>query len=235
MHSCQRLLDVEGVFVIYRSCDSCICLLASCSSYCASVSIFSFLEGDNSFLDGVLACAVVAHGLVGVFIIFCGCNSCIVLGLLSSICSAFVGNVFVFEGAFELASISSCLISGGLWFSGHAGQRQKAKDNDSKDYSAVLLFRRQFPSLLILTIRLSRVQVSTASSVACLRVWGRLPDGWTSLTMPRSKRQQHLQVLFVPGQEVWMRSGRSSSGRAKFKFSEGLWWAYQRDYVMVMT
>ena len=44
----------------------------------------------------------------------------------------------------------------------------------------VPLFRRQVSSLLILTNRLSRVQVSTASSAACLRVWGRLPDGWTS-------------------------------------------------------
>ena len=41
---------------------------------------------------------------------------------------------------------------------------------------------------------------------------GRLPDGWTSLTVPRSKRQRHLQVPFVPGQERWMRSGRSSQG-----------------------
>ena len=40
-----------------------------------------------------------------------------------------------FEGAFELASISSCLVSGGLWFSGLAGQPQEAKDNDFKEYS----------------------------------------------------------------------------------------------------
>ena len=89
------------------------------------MGILSFPEGDSSFLHGVLACAVVAHCLVGVFIIFCGCSSCIVLGLLSSICSAFVGNLSVFEGAFELASISSYLISGGLWFSGLAGHTQK--------------------------------------------------------------------------------------------------------------
>ena len=99
---------------------------------------------------------------------------------LDSICSAFVGDLFVFEGAFELASISSYLISGGLWFSGLARHDpKKAKDNPEFP-----LFNHQFPSLLILTIRLSRVQVSTASSVACLRVWGRLPDGWTSLTVP---------------------------------------------------
>ena len=63
--------------------------------------------------------------------------------------------------------------------------------------------------------------VSTASSVACLRVWGRLPDGWTSLTMPRSKRQPHLEVLFVLGQVVWMRLGWPGPGKAKFSFSEG--------------
>ena len=84
----------------------------------------------------MLACAVVAHCLVGVFNIFCWCSSCIGFGLLSSICSAFVGVLFVFEGAFEfVASISSNLISGGLWFSGLAGQTQKAKDNDYYDYS----------------------------------------------------------------------------------------------------
>ena len=56
--------------------------------------------------------------------------------MLSSICSAFVGVLFVFEGAFEfVASITSNLISGGLWFSGLAGQPQKAKDNDYYDYS----------------------------------------------------------------------------------------------------
>ena len=74
---------VEGVSIIYRSCGSCICLIASCSSSCGSVGILSFLEGDISFLDGVLACAVVAHCLFGVFNIFCGCSSCTVLGLLS--------------------------------------------------------------------------------------------------------------------------------------------------------
>ena len=89
---------VDGVFNIYRSCGSCMCLHASCSSLCASVGSLSFLEGDVSFLDGVLACAVVAHCLVGVFNIFCGCSSCIGFGLLSSICSAFVGVLFVFEG-----------------------------------------------------------------------------------------------------------------------------------------
>ena len=57
------------------------------------------------------------------------------MGLLCSICSACVGDLFVFEGAFELASISSYLVSGGLWFSGVAGQPQKAKDTDSKGYS----------------------------------------------------------------------------------------------------
>ena len=52
---------VEDVFIIYRSCGSCICLVASCSSSCASVGILSPLEDDSSFLDGVLACAVVAR------------------------------------------------------------------------------------------------------------------------------------------------------------------------------
>ena len=127
---------VDGVFIIYRSCGSCIWLHASCSSLCASVGILSFLEGDISFLDGVLACAVVAHCLVGVFNIFCGCSSCVDFGLLCSICSAFVGVLFVFEGAFEfVASISSYLISGGLLFSGFAGQPRKAKDNDYYDSS----------------------------------------------------------------------------------------------------
>ena len=45
-------------------------------------------------------------------------------------------------------------------------------------------------------------QVSTASLVACLKVWCRLPDEWTSLMMPRSKRQPHLEVFFVVGQVV---------------------------------
>ena len=99
------------------------------------MGILSFLEGDISFLDGVLACAVVAHCLVGVFNIFCGCSSCVDFGLLSSICSAFVGVLFVFEGALEFASISSYLISGGLLFSGFAGQPRKAKDNDYYDSS----------------------------------------------------------------------------------------------------
>ena len=167
---------VDGVFNIYRSCGSCICLHASCSSLCASVGSLSFVEGDISFLDGVLACVVVAHCLVGVFNIFCGCSSCIGFGLLSSICSAFVGVLFVFEGAFEfVASISSNVISGGLWFSGLAGQLQKSKDNDYYDYSRSSSLQAS-GFLLILTNRLSRVQVSTASSVACLRVWGRLPD-----------------------------------------------------------
>ena len=63
-------------------------------------------------------------------------------------------------------------------------------------------------------------QVSTASLVACLRVWCRLPDEWTSLMMPRSKRQPHLEVLFVVGQVVWMRSGWPGSGQNSI-FSEG--------------
>ena len=70
-------------------------------------------------------------------------------------------------------------------------------------------------SRLILLQTTIRDQVSTASSVACLRVWGRLPDGWTSLTMPSSKRQPHLEVLFVPGQVVWMRLGWPGPGKAK--------------------
>ena len=130
---------VDGVFNIYRSCGSCICFDASCSCLCASVGSLTFLEGDICFLVGVLAHAVVAHCSVGVFNITCGCGSCIGLGLLSSICSAFVGVCFVFEGAFEIASsLSSNIISGGLWFSGLAGQPQKAKDNDYYDYSRSL-------------------------------------------------------------------------------------------------
>ena len=117
---------VDGVFNIYRSCGSCNCFDTSCSSLCASVGSLTFLKGDICFLVGVLAHAVVAHCLVGVFNITCGCGSCIGLGLLSSICSAFVGVCFVFEGA--------NFISGGLWFSGLAGQPQKAKDNDYYDY-----------------------------------------------------------------------------------------------------
>ena len=75
---------------------------------------------------------------------------------------------------------------------------------------------------LILLQTTIRVQVSTASSVACLWAWGRLPDGWTSLTMPRSQRQPHLKVLFVPGQVVWMRLGGPVQGRQNSVFSEGL-------------
>ena len=45
---------------------------------------------------------------------------------------------------------------------------------------------------------------------------GQASDGWTSLTVPRSKRQQQLQVLFVPGQE------RVRSREGKFNFSERL-------------
>ena len=120
---------VDGVFNIYRSCGSCI-LDASCSSLCASVGSLTLLEGDICFLDGVLALAVVAHCLVGDFNITCGCGSCTGLGLLSSICSAFAGVCFVFEGAFVIASsLSSKLFPGGLWFSGLAGQPQKANDN----------------------------------------------------------------------------------------------------------
>ena len=125
---------VDGVFNIYRSCGSCICFDASCSSLCASVGSLTSLEGDICFLDGVLAHAVVAHCLVGVFNITCGCGSCIGLGLLSSICSAFVGVCFVFEGAFMIASSVSSNFIGGLWFSGLAGQPQKAKDNDYYGY-----------------------------------------------------------------------------------------------------
>ena len=125
---------VDGVFNIYRSCGSCICF-ASCRSLCASVGSLTFPEGDSSFLDAVLAHAVVAHSSVGVFDITCGCGSCIGLGSLCSICSAFVGVCFVFEGAFVIASsLSSNFISEGLWFSGLAGQPQKAKDNDYYDY-----------------------------------------------------------------------------------------------------
>ena len=78
----------------------------------------------------MLALAIVAHCLVGDFNITCGCGSCIGVGSLSSICSAFAGVCFVFEGAFVIASSFLKLIPGGLWFSGLAGQPQKAKDND---------------------------------------------------------------------------------------------------------
>ena len=65
-----------------------------------------------------------------------GAAAASVLVCLAAFCSAFVGVLFVFEGAFEfVASISSNFISGGLWFSGLAGQHQKAKDNDYYDYS----------------------------------------------------------------------------------------------------
>ena len=74
---------VEGVLAIYRSCGSCICLVASCSSSCASVGVLSFFQvGDSCFSDGVLACVVVAQCLVGVFNILYGCCSCKVSGSL---------------------------------------------------------------------------------------------------------------------------------------------------------
>ena len=62
---------------------------------------------------------------------------------------------------------------------------------------------------LITTKTMTRVQVSTVPSVACLRDWSRLLDEWTSLTVPRSKRQQHLQVLLVSGHGMRLRSVRS--------------------------
>ena len=80
------------------------------------------------------------------------------------------------------------------------------------------VFLRSTAVRLILLQTTIRVQVSTASSVACLWAWGRLPDGWTSLTMPRSQRQPHLKVLFVPGQVVRMRLGWPGPGKAKFSF-----------------
>ena len=120
---------VDVVFNIFRSCGSCI-FDASCSSLRASVGSLTLLEGDICFPDGVLALAIVAHCLVGDFNITCGCGSCIGVGSLSSICSAFAGVCFVFEGAFVIASSFLKLIPGGLWFSGLAGQPQKAKDND---------------------------------------------------------------------------------------------------------
>ena len=39
-----------------------------------------------------------------------------------------------------------------------------------------------------------RVQVSTVPSGACLRNWDRILNGWTSLMVPRSRRQQLLLV-----------------------------------------
>ena len=98
------------------------------------MGVFSFSGGATCIVDGMFAFAVVANCLA-VLKILCGCGSCKVTGSPSSNCSAFAADLFVFEGASELAGISSNLISGGLWFSGHAGQPQEAKDTGCKKNS----------------------------------------------------------------------------------------------------
>ena len=129
------------------------------------------------------------------------------LGSLSSICSAHVGDLFVFEGRTtpkkqktlipkENSRSSSCQASGCV-------------TADSDD----------------LFVQGSGEQGAFSSLL--VRVRGRLLDGWTSLTVPRSKREQHLQVLLVSGQEMRMRSGWTSPGDQKINFPEENWREYE--------
>ena len=96
----------------------------------------------------------------------------------------------------------------------------KCKKNLSlKGTLEVYLFRHLVASLLIVDDLL--VQGSGEhGTVSSLLVGMEQASGRADVPkVPISKRQQHLQVLFVPGQESWMRSGRSGPWRAKFKFS----------------
>ena len=67
--------------------------------------------------------------------------------------------------------------------------------------------------LLVVSVGLSGEQEPL---VACLWDWRRLLYGWTSLTVPRSKRQQHLQVLFISGHGTRRRYVRSRSENIQF-------------------
>ena len=142
-----------------------------------------------------------------------GAAAVVVFGLLSSICSAFVGVLFVFEGAFEFASISSYLISGGLWFSGLAGQPQKAKDNGYYEYS-------RSSSLQVSVSVIANIDDPFVKGSGGHGIVSSLSEGLgqASGRVPRSERQPQLKVLFVPGQVVWMRLGWPGPGRAKFNF-----------------
>ena len=206
---------LDGDIGVYCSSSSSSTAAVCISSLCAFVGISSFLEGIQCFLEGAIVVAGLANVLVGVCWT-CGCNSSGTGMVPHSSCSAFACDFPLFDGVIEFACVLSILKLGGLWFL--AGPFQKAKEFVSRGNSRCLSLQASGTVTAKLTNRLSRVQVSTASSVACLRVWGRLLDGWTSLTMPRSQRQPQLKVLFVPGQVVWMRLGWPGPGKAKFSF-----------------
>ena len=132
------------------------------------------------------------------------------LVVLDGVSTVLDGDSFVLEGVLSLFVVYLCFRGG-----------RPPKEEKVFDVLIVSTSLKQRCQVDCYPVLILRDQVSTVP-VASLWVWSRLPDGWTSLTVPRSKRQQHLQVLFVPGQESWMRSGRSGPGRAKFYFPEGL-------------
>ena len=185
-------LSLVGDFVLTSSLV--LAVAALCYVFCKfgklAAAAFAAARDANGCLDFIYS------ELVGVFL----------LGLLVLL----VGVFTVFDG--DCAVLAFCSISTSVCLE---VDLQRKKKSFMDPFSAHLRSKAVRLILLQTTIR---DQVSTASSVACLRVWSRLPDGWTSLTMPSSKRQPHLEVLFVPGQVVWMRLGWPSPGKAKFSF-----------------
>ena len=197
---------------------------ASAASVRLSVTA-PFLDGIQCFLDGAIVVAGVAHGLVGVYWI-CGCSSSGTGNVLHSSRSAF-DCVFPFlDGVSKSACVLSILKLGGLWFL--AGPFQKAKVFVSRGNSRSFSLQAS-GSVLAESDDLLVQGSGKRGIVSSLPVGLEQASGRVDLTVPRSKRQQHLQALFVPDQESWMLFGSVRSRRAKFNFFEGLSWAYQGD------
>ena len=203
---------VDGDFTIFCSCGSCMWSAASSSSLCAYVGGFFSLEGILYWLDGILAFAFVALFLVGAYLVCCRGSSCND-GVPRSSIIALVGDFPFSECVCEL--ILSSLILRGLWFLSLAGYPQKAEDSISKGNSRSLFL--QVSGSVTANIDDSLVKGSGEHGIVSglPEVWGRLPDGWTSLTMPSSQRQPQLKVLFVPGQDA-LGLARSREGKIQF-------------------